>query len=116
MTEPLKLLISVDAEDAGTASRQAQALLRILQEAGPPAQLERIRESSETLDGGATIAVILASPVLLELARALRVFLQRHNGSSISISGGDIVATNVSAATIADLTRKWAETRDGSAR
>ena len=60
----MKLQIAVEAGDPATASRQAQALERLLLEEGPPATIERVRTNDETLDGGATLAVILASPVL----------------------------------------------------
>lgn len=82
MSAPLRLQITVAAEDAAASSRSAQALNRIILEELPDAEVERIRLQSENLDGGATLAVILASPVLLEFARALRVFLQRHDLSS----------------------------------
>jgi hypothetical protein len=110
----MELQITVEADDSATASRQAQALQRLLLEEGPPANVERIRANDQTLDGGATLAVILASPVLLELARCLRVFLQRYNSSHVTITDehGSIVATNVSAATVADLTREWSSERN----
>jgi hypothetical protein len=112
----LKFQITVEAEGVGTASRQAQALQRILLEEGPPADIERIRSGRESLDGGATLAVILASPVLLELARALRMFLQRYHSSQVSITDehGSIVAKNVSADTVSDLARMWSESRNAS--
>lgn len=113
---PLKLQITVEGDDIAAASRQAQALQRILLEEGLPADVERVRAklNRDNLDGGATLAVILASPVLLELARCLRMFLQRYNSSQVSITDedGSVIAKNVSAATVSELVLKWSEKRD----
>jgi hypothetical protein len=110
----MRLQITLEADDPATASRQAQALHRFLLEEGPLATIERVRTNHETLDGGATLAVILASPVLLELARSLRMFLQRYNASQISITDehGSLIAKNVSAATASELARSWSAERD----
>jgi hypothetical protein len=113
----MNLEITVVADDAAMASRQAQALQRIILEEGPPtAKVERVRTKHDTLDGGATLAVILASPVLLELARCLNKFLQRHNSSQVIITDehGSVIARNVSATTVAELTREWSARRDVS--
>lgn len=109
-----QLNITVQAEDDAAASRQAQALEKLLLEEGPSIKIDRIKASGETLDGGATLAVILASPVLLELARCLRMFLHRYNSSQISIidEHGAIVAKNISAATVSELVENWANKRN----
>jgi hypothetical protein len=113
---PLKLQITVEVDDVAVASRQAQALQRILLEEGLPAGVERVRLNRANLDGGATLAVILASPVLVELARCLRVFLERYSSSQVSITddSGSVLAKNVSAATVSELIRKWSDKRDAS--
>ena len=114
MNELTELRITVEAESAGLASRQAQALEKIVQEEAPAAQIDRMREAGDTLDGGATLALVLASPVLVELFRALRMFLQRYHSSAITISdaGGSLIARNVSAATIDSIVAEWAKHRD----
>jgi hypothetical protein len=116
MSGQVHLRITVEAADPATASRHAQALERLLLEEGPTANIERIRTKRGTLDGGATLAVILASPVLLELARSLRMFLQRCNSSQVTITDehGSVVAKNVSATTVAELAREWSNRRDVS--
>jgi hypothetical protein len=105
----LRLQITVAAGDAAASSRSAQDLNRIILEELPDAEVERIRCRNGNLDGGATLAVVLASPVLLELARALRVFLQRYNSSSISITDehGSLSAENVSAHSVDELVQTW---------
>jgi len=114
MNEALKIQITVEADNVGTSSRQAQALHRILLDEGLPAVIERIRLGHETLDGGATLAVVLASPVLFELARTLRIFLQRYHSSRIRITDehGSVIVEEVSEATIAKVLREWAERRN----
>jgi hypothetical protein len=110
-----RFYVTVEAGNAAEASRLAQALEKILLEDGPAADIERVRASAETLDGGTTLAIALASPVLLELARSLQVFLQRYKSSQITVSDarGTLIAKNVSAATAEELARKWAAPADG---
>jgi hypothetical protein len=113
MSDAIKLCVTVLADDAATASLRAQALERLLLEEGPPADIERIKADQQTLDGGATLAVILASPVLLELARCLRMFLERYHSSQISITDahGSVVANSVSSETVANVIRNWSAGR-----
>lgn len=110
----MKLLITVVANDAATSTRQAQALQRLLQEEGPQANIERIRTNDETLDGGATLELLLASSVLLELARCLRMFLLRYKTSEVIITDehGSVTARNVSAATVDKVIQEWSNRRD----
>ncbi len=82
----MELLVKIDAEDAASASRQAQALERILLERNVPAEVDRIRSDQSRMDGGSMLAIAFASPVLLELAKALRMFLQRYHSAEISVT------------------------------
>ena len=66
LAEQTDLHLTIEGEDAGSASRQAQTLERLLLEQCPAARTRRIRTDAETMDGGATLAVALASPVLVE--------------------------------------------------
>lgn len=98
--------IKVQSDEAGVASRQAQSLERTLRELELDADVRRVKEDQTTMDGGAVIAVVLASPVLLELAHALRVFVERYHSSSITISeDGHVVAQNISAANVMELAK-----------
>jgi hypothetical protein len=71
-----ELHLTVEAEDAGSASRHAQLLERLLLEECPAVQIRRIRTDNEKMDGGATLALALASPsdrqanALLDFLRA----------------------------------------------
>jgi hypothetical protein len=80
--------LTVEAEDAGSASRQAQMLERILLEECPSTRIRRVRSDTETMDGGATLALALASPVLVEVVKAIKAFLLQRQSSKIIITKG----------------------------
>ena len=88
LAEQTDLHLTIEGEDAGSASRQAQTLERLLLEQCPAARTRRIRTDAETMDGGATLAVALASPVLVELVRAVRAFLLQRRSAKISVKKG----------------------------
>lgn len=114
MSDTLELRLTLRAEDVGTSTRQAQALERLLLEKGPPAEIRRVRTDQTTMDGGATLAVILASPVLLALAQSLRAFLERYRSSEIIITDpkGTVVTKNVSAHNVSELIAVFQQMRD----
>lgn len=88
LAEPTDLHLTIEGEDAGSASRQAQTLERLLLEQCPAARTRRIRTDAETMDGGATLAVALASPVLVELVRAVRAYMLQRRSAKISVKKG----------------------------
>src|SRR5271166_2876179 len=88
MGKETDLQLTVEAEDAGSASRQAQMLERLLLEECPTLQVHRSRTDTERMDGGATLALVLASPVLVELIRAIRAFLIQRRSSKIVVKRG----------------------------
>jgi hypothetical protein len=55
MGEESDLHLTVEAEDAGSASRHAQLLERLLLEECPTVLVRRIRTDTERMDGGATL-------------------------------------------------------------
>jgi hypothetical protein len=88
MEEETELHFTVEAEDAGAASRQAQMLERLLLEECPSVEIHRIRTETENMDGGATLALALASPVLVELVKAVHAFLMQRRSSKIVVKKG----------------------------
>jgi hypothetical protein len=88
LAEQTDLHLTIEGEDAGSASRQTQTLERLLLEQCPAARVRRIRTEVERMDGGATLAVALASPVLVELVRAVRAFLLQRRSAKISVKKG----------------------------
>ena len=88
MGEETELYLTVETEDAGSASRQAQMLERILLEECPTAKIHRIRTDLDKMDGGATLALALASPVLVEVVKALRSFLIQRRSAKIVVRKG----------------------------
>jgi hypothetical protein len=88
MGEATDLQLTVKAEDAGSASRQAQLLEQLLLEECTGIQIDRIRTDTEYMDGGATLALALASPVLVEVVKAIRAFLIQRGSSKIVVKRG----------------------------
>lgn len=82
------LHLTIQAEDAGSASRQAQMLERLLLDECPMAQVRRTRTDPERMDGGATLAIALASPVLVELVKAVKAFLIQRRSAKIVVKKG----------------------------
>jgi hypothetical protein len=88
MGEQAEVHLTIEAEDAGSASRQVQALERLLLEECPAVQIRRVRTDTENMDGGATLALALASPVLVELVKAVRAFLIQRRSAKIVVKRG----------------------------
>src|SRR4051794_33589284 len=106
----MRLALEVMAEDVRATSLQAQELERMLLDELPRAEVTRVRTAAETLDGGATLAVVLASPVLVELGRVVRAFLTRNTSAEITIkdANGSMVVKGVSAANAMEVFREYA--------
>ena len=86
MGEDISLHLTVEADDAASASRQAQMLEQIILEECPSVQIRRIRSNLETMDGGATLALaVLASPVLVEVVKAVRIFLVQRRSAKVVV-------------------------------
>jgi hypothetical protein len=88
LAEQTDLHLTIEGEDAGSASRQTQTLERLLLEQCPLARIRRIRTDAEKMDGGATLAIVLASPVLVELVKTVRAFLLQRRAAKISVKKG----------------------------
>ncbi len=88
MGEETNFHFTVEAEDAGSASRQAQMLERLLLEECPSVHIHRVRTETENMDGGATLALALASPVFVEVVKAVRAFLIQRRSSKIVVKRG----------------------------
>ena len=116
MSDCLTITVEVHAEDLAASNRQTQQLERIISEQAPEVVSKRRKHDLTTLDGGSMLALVLASPALLELAKALRVFLTRYHSSKITIrdESGSAIAENISAADAASALAGWARSRNVS--
>jgi hypothetical protein len=75
-------------------NRYAGSLADTLRDLDPDIQVERLRERADTQDFGATLAVILGTAAVTELAKGLASWLARNSGAKIEIrKKGKVVVT-----------------------
>jgi hypothetical protein len=86
--------VSFGGSDLAEATRLANELEQDLRANG--AQISRKKKEANSQDFGATLVIVLGTPVAIALAKSIGIFLQRHSGASITISkDGEVVATNL---------------------
>jgi hypothetical protein len=113
MDQPARYTIRFDGLEAADAGRAAESLRRTLQEVDPMIQAKRVRTDVEALDFGASLAVILATPAMLTLAKGISNWLARTPTSKLTIIGADgkTIVENIGAADAAELAEKLAHGR-----
>ena len=75
-------------------NRFAGSLAETLRGLNPTIQVERVRERPDTQDFGASLAVILGTAAVTELAKGIASWLARNSGAKIEISReGQVVMT-----------------------
>jgi hypothetical protein len=108
MDEPIRYTIRFDGLEPADAGRAAESLLRSLLEVDPTIQAKRARTDEEAMDFGASLAVILATPAIIALAKGISNWLARTPASKLTVIGpdGKIIVENISAKSAADLAEK----------
>jgi hypothetical protein len=108
MDELIRYTIRFDGLEAGDAGRAADSLRRTLQEVDPMIQAERSRTDPEAMDFGAALAVVLATPAIVELAKGIANWLARTHSSRVTVIGSDgtTIVENISAREAGDLAEK----------
>jgi hypothetical protein len=98
MNEPT-YVIEFSGASSADANRYAEELRSTLLKAAPEAKVERQRADPESQDFGATLVLVLGTPVAVVLANAFRDWLNRRNQVILTIKSpdGDIVLQNVTA-------------------
>ncbi len=92
----MELKISFPDKDTPEANELASELQKEIQMMGEPVEVKRVREREDTLDFGATLAIILAAPAViefmkgpgLEIAKGIAAWMKR-TGTSITVKCGD---------------------------
>lgn len=89
--------ITFDSVSAADANRYASELRNILLDATPDIEVERKREDPRTQDFGATLLLILATPAVPALIKAIEDWLAlRHKiGITIKTAEGEVIVTNL---------------------
>jgi hypothetical protein len=96
----LELQLVLAGEDAREAVNYTDSLTRHLLDENVPGKLTRLKEDQNTMDGGAIIGIVLTAPAVIELAKAVRVWLQVNRSAEIQVKdkSGQILLKNLSPA------------------
>ena len=97
-----KLLINFPGETASVANQSALNLQDYLLTVASE-RSEVIKDSDETMDFGATLAIILGTGSLIEISKGISNWMQKQPNKRINIktSNGEILGENLSSSDIA---------------
>jgi hypothetical protein len=92
----------------------AMALEEQFREDIPAAALSLRKDREDSQDFGATLVLVLGTPVAVVLARSIGAFLQRNSGASLTISAsGEIIAKNLNSNDAARIAEAFAKRLNG---
>jgi hypothetical protein len=99
MDEQVRYVVYFEGLSTAEAGRATEGLQRSLREVAPAIQTSRVRTTSDTLDFGASLAVVLAAPAVVELAKGISNWLARSLNSKVTIKtpNGEVIVENISA-------------------
>jgi hypothetical protein len=108
MDQSIRYTIRFDGLEAADASRAAESLRRSLLEIDPTIKAKQARTDEEAMDFGTSLAVILATPAVITLAKGISNWLARTPTSKLTVIGpnGKTIVENISAKDAADLAEK----------
>ncbi|MGD0109456.1 MAG: hypothetical protein ABSC06_36305 [Rhodopila sp.] len=108
MQQSVRYTIRFDGMEAADAGRAAESLRQTLLDVDPTIQATRVRTDAEVMDFGATLAIILAAPAIVELAKGITNWLARSHSSRLTVIGpdGSTIVENISARQAAGLAEK----------
>jgi hypothetical protein len=88
------IVFSFADSTAADGNRFAGSLAETLRDLDPAIRVERVRERADAQDFGATLAVILGTAAVTELAKGIASWLARNSGAKIEIRHeGKVVVT-----------------------
>ena len=88
--------LSFDNADPAEANRMAGELQAHLNGVSPEIEATRKRADPQSMDLGTIIGIVASSGAVLELTRALSVWLKQRSSASITIrENGEVIATGV---------------------
>ncbi len=89
-------IIKFEDISAAEANRYASELRDKLLDATPDIQVDQRRDDSRTQDFGATLVLILGTPAVIAIAKAIGNWLQLRNSASLTIEkDGQVIAKNI---------------------
>jgi hypothetical protein len=74
------LVIRFPNANLAQANRLAETLRTAILNAAPDANVQRRKESQESMDFGATLGITLAGPAVVAVAKGMKAWLERHHG------------------------------------
>jgi|HubBroStandDraft_1064217.scaffolds.fasta_scaffold307236_2 hypothetical protein len=90
------VMITFPGASAGEANRYAAALAAAIRNSDRNVKAEQRRDQADTQDLGTTVAVILGTASITEVAKGVASWLARHSGAKIQIStDGSVIASNL---------------------
>jgi hypothetical protein len=101
-----EVIIRFPDADVGQANVHAQSLKDAILDEAPQAQVGERRMDPESQDFGASLAVVLAGPAVVSIAKGIREWLTRHHGVTIDIvtpDGKKVIAGNLTAGTAVEI-------------
>jgi hypothetical protein len=107
-------VVRFDRATAADANRYADDLRQNLLRQLPDADVQRDRRDQESQDFGSSLVIILGTPTVVALARALHAWLTRNNAASLRIETkeGTLVAANLNSADAAAIAKAFQEHSD----
>lgn len=96
--------IKFEGISAAEGNRYASELRNMLLDATPDAEVDQRRSDTRTQDFGATLVLILGTPAVIAITRAIGNWLQLRNSASLTIEkDGRVIAKNISSKDAAKL-------------
>lgn len=83
------VLISFPGSTIADANKLAGSLTLAIRDSDRNISVDRRRSNLESLDGGATLAIILGSAAATSVARGIAAWVARHAGTTIRIHSKD---------------------------
>jgi hypothetical protein len=91
--------LTVKGATPAESQRLAQELAASLKLTDPSVDIDRQKESAETLDLGATIAIVIGSAAATAVANGIRIWLTKRQAAEISITkDGQVKGTGITSA------------------
>lgn len=104
-------MVTFEGVSPAEAQRYAEELRNALLDATPDITVHRSRESSLTQDFGASLILILGTPAVVAVVKAVADWLTlRHRASlTLKTADGELMVQNITSKNAAELAHDWTE-------
>ena len=104
-SDKIELLVEFENADRAEAGQFARELREYILDTDSSVEAELRRSDQSLMDFGATLALLLAAPSVIAVAKGIQAFLGRYQAASIRITGqgGSVVVENLTARQASDL-------------